>query len=661
MNYFRYTILLLLLAGFFVVRAQNHNIDSLIELVKTAPDDTNKVKMLNNIGWDISYENLEIGLDYAMQGYNLTKKLHYDRYYSSICGTVAAILADQGQYDNAIRYYHEGINKALKYHNYEDLGDLHTGMASMYQKREEFRQSLAENLAALEAFRKSSRETAIYAVYNNMGSVYEQMNKLDSALYYLNICYDYNLKKGREGKLVYNCINLADIYYAQKNLPKAMALSEQAVEIGRRLKISYVLAPALMQKAQCMAAEKKYQEAIPYFEEALSMSKTSGEIDMLKNATWHLSDSYRNISNYEKAYEYLQEYEVYKDSMFNIENNKQIRLMEAKFENGKKQKEIELLHEKTKAQELKSEKNRLFLSIAIISVVGLLIIAFVLYSRNLLRKKANAKLEIVNREIQLQKELVEHKNKEITDSIYYAKRIQKALLTSDNYIRRHLPEFFVTYMPKDIVSGDFYWAIHANSRFYIMAADCTGHGVPGAMMSMLCINFLNEIITERHITEPEAILNQLRKDVIRALNPEDSTEESQDGMDCTLIAMDLTRKHLDYSAANNSFYILRNGNIIVCRADKMPVGKSPREHEPFKQYEQTLEPGDFIIMLTDGYADQFGGTHGKKFKYKQLEELLISHAHLAPAELKALLESTITSWRGNLEQVDDITVIGIKV
>jgi serine phosphatase RsbU (regulator of sigma subunit) len=227
--------------------------------------------------------------------------------------------------------------------------------------------------------------------------------------------------------------------------------------------------------------------------------------------------------------------------------------------------------------------------------------------------------------------------------------------------------FFILYKPKDIVSGDFYYALshkHTGSTseiFYLCTADCTGHGVPGALMSMLAIASLNESVIIKNISGPEKILDSVRSSLINSLNPEGMEEESKDGMDCILCAFDFENNKLEYAAANNSFYVIRDKNLIQSKTDKMPVGKSPKEDQGFTLHTMDLQKGDVIYTLTDGYADQFGGEKGKKFKYKQLEEKLMSICDKPMEEQKAILDSTIENWKGNMEQVDDILLIGIRI
>jgi serine phosphatase RsbU (regulator of sigma subunit) len=227
--------------------------------------------------------------------------------------------------------------------------------------------------------------------------------------------------------------------------------------------------------------------------------------------------------------------------------------------------------------------------------------------------------------------------------------------------------FFILFKPKDIVSGDFYYAQahkpngHPNELFYICTADCTGHGVPGALMSMVGISRLNESILEKNIVHPNEILDNVRKGIIDSLNPEGSEEESKDGMDCVLCAYDFRNSRLEFAAANNPLWLVRDKQVVEYKPDKMPVGKYGDDIKPFTLQSVDLKEGDIVYTFTDGFADQFGGPKGKKFKYKQLQDILLENHHLPLDEQKEILNKKFEDWKGNLEQVDDVTIIGIKV
>jgi ligand-binding sensor domain-containing protein/serine phosphatase RsbU (regulator of sigma subunit) len=269
-------------------------------------------------------------------------------------------------------------------------------------------------------------------------------------------------------------------------------------------------------------------------------------------------------------------------------------------------------------------------------------------------------------EVVSQKELVEEKQKEIVDSINYARRIQRALLASEQLFNKNLRNYFVLFQPKDIVSGDFYWASPlANGNFALVTADSTGHGVPGAMMSMLNISCLNEAINERKMTNPGDILNHVRQRIIESLSQDGSLEGGKDGMDCSVVCFDFKNKKLTYSAANNPVWIIRkNGEgeeLIELKPDRMPVGKHDRDTISFSAHTVDLKEGDVVYTLTDGISDQFGGPKGKKFTYRHLKELLKKESVKPLPEIKETLSKTIDNWKGSLEQVDDMLMIGVKI
>lgn len=255
---------------------------------------------------------------------------------------------------------------------------------------------------------------------------------------------------------------------------------------------------------------------------------------------------------------------------------------------------------------------------------------------------------------------LEEKNKEIIDSIHYARRIQSTLLAHTAFLKQHMPYHFILFKPKDIVSGDFYWATLREDKFYVAVCDSTGHGVPGAFMSLLNTSFLNEAINEKNILEPNEIFNYSRKRLIESI----SQDGGKDGMDGILVCVDKKNNKITYSAANNAPLLIRNVNgkkeLIYLKVDKMPVGKGETTHS-FSLNEIELQKGDTVYLFTDGYADQFGGPKGKKFMYKQLEEIFYSISDEPLEEQRETLDKAFEKWKGDLEQIDDVLIMGIRI
>lgn len=270
----------------------------------------------------------------------------------------------------------------------------------------------------------------------------------------------------------------------------------------------------------------------------------------------------------------------------------------------------------------------------------------------------NKSLVLYNDEIKNQKLKLEEKNKGITDSINYASKIQQAILPTDLKLSYLLKDYFLFFLPKDIVSGDFYWIEKVNNKTYIAIADCTGHGVPGAMVSVVCINALNRSIQEFNLIQPKDVLNKTRELVIEAFN--EKNKMIKDGMDIAICCIDSESNKLLFSGANNPLTIIRNNEATTLLADRQPIGKFSFG-KPFTQQEKILKKGDLIYMYSDGFADQFGGEKGKKYKSSSLINFLSNHSNKTLNEQKKILQDEFMSWKSNFEQIDDVCILGFKI
>ena len=641
--------------------AQLMNIDSCLTILKTAKEDTNKVLLLDAIAWEISYSSLQKGIDYSNQSYKLAKKINYERSYSRICNTQAAIYTDMAEIPKALDFCLEGLKYAKKCNQPRGQVSLYNSLGNIYSKRKDSQKSLYYYLQSVAIAKICQPDILPVAPYGNIVGIYTANKKLDSAMYYANLCLDYNLKHKNKDRLSNNYISLSEIYYELKDTEKCLKAATDAVNASIAINDDYTLAHCYIQLSNAYYLKKDLKSAIDALDKATICVKKTGDIPAFETIAEYYSIYYEELGDFKNSLKYFKEYKMYRDSALNAETIQQEKNAEAKYENEKKQREMELLGEREKKNEIENQKKKIYLSAAILGIVVLGFVLVILYRNNVLKQKTNKSLEAFNKEINHQKELVEVKNKEITDSINYAKRIQQSILTSENYFKKHTTDFFILFKPKDIVSGDFYWALNHQQKFMLMTSDCTGHGVPGAMMSMMGINYLNEIVNEKGIANPAEILNQLRTDIIKALNPEGSLIETKDGMDCCLCSFDFKEMKLTYANANNNFYIIRGKELIVSKSNKMPVGAGHSADKSFDEFVIDIKKGDLVITLTDGYADQFGGQKGKKFKYKQLEELLFTNAHLPLKDIKNKLNDAIEYWRGDLEQVDDICIIGVKI
>jgi serine phosphatase RsbU (regulator of sigma subunit) len=300
---------------------------------------------------------------------------------------------------------------------------------------------------------------------------------------------------------------------------------------------------------------------------------------------------------------------------------------------------------------------------------GLLTLSVAVFSAFLIRTRYRLTLNEIRIRLELgkSKQIIEekheevlHQKKEITDSINYAKSIQRAFMPTEEQFNLNFKDSFVFFKPKDIVSGDFYWLYQKDNLLFYATADCTGHGVPGGFMTMLGLSFLDEIIESKSTENPAEALNLIRDKIVNTLKQSGNIGENKDGMDITICCIDKTKNELTYSSANNSLYMIRNNELTIYKGDRQPCGFY-HENKPFSAHTITLNSNDCIYTFTDGFADQFGGPKGKKFRYKQFEETLLNNVNESFSVQKNKLSSSLETWKGDLDQVDDILVIGIKI
>lgn len=418
---------------------------------------------------------------------------------------------------------------------------------------------------------------------------------------------------------------------------------------------------------QIYSGQKKFREAIVHLKISEGLAKEYGIVELSRDASQELYKIYSQTGEFKLAFDHYGNYISLRDSVNNIETQRAAITQQTLYEYDKKRIVEESKHaSELKIQEQKAEADSRAQRLVIISIsIVLLLVAvfsFLLYQRFQTTHRQKYLIELKEQETREQKKIIEEKQKEIVDSINYAKRIQLTLLAHDRFLQEHLPDHFVYYHPKDIVSGDFYWAAKREEKFFLAVCDSTGHGVPGAFMSLLSIGFLSEAINERGILQPNEVFDFVREKLKATV----SREGHSDGFDGVLFCIDLPTKQISYAAANNHPVLVHVADgadqckIIKLPADRMPVGKSERIM-PFSLFTLDYVAGNMLYLFTDGFADQFGGAKSKKFMYKQLYELLKDLSSKNMEEQGRSVSNAFDNWKGALDQVDDVCVFGIRI
>ena len=623
---------------------------------------------LYNIGYTNKNQgNSVTALDYCYRSLKIDEALGDKEGIATVLNTIGYIFDSQGRVKDALYNF----QRSLKIR--EEIGDLDgiattlNNMGYIYDNQGQPKEALKYYERSLKIREETGDKSGVALALNNIGSVYIDQGNDDLALGY----YQKALKLAEEvedrGEIAHSLSNIGSIYKGKGFYESALHYFERAMKLREALGYSEDIISSHIKMANVYLLQEKWQDAKRYSERALEMAKRLGFPELIGDAAEILASVYEKEGSGMKALGMHKLYIQMRDSIKNLETQKAFVSNQFKSDYEKKAaadsisftKEQQLQEAKIAQQqaEIKAKKNQQYALFGGLALV--ILFAGFMYNRFKITNRQKSIIELQKHEVEQQKVLVEVKNKEITDSINYAKRIQAAILPSSRVIREFLPESFVMYKPKDIVAGDFYWMERKQDKLLFAVADCTGHGVPGAMVSVICNNGLNRSVRENNLTIPGEILNKTRELVISEF--EKSEEDVQDGMDISLCSVKANGNNIDieWAGANTSLFYFHKGELLVIHGHKQPIGKVDNP-QPFPTNKITLAKGDAIYLLSDGFADQFGGPKGKKFKNKKLQELLRSVQSLSMDEQKKEFNRVFEEWRGDMEQVDDVTLAGIR-
>ena len=645
-----------------ISRAQN--IDSLLKILPQTKD-TNRVKTLIEISGYYNNKENEKALEYSLRALEAAKKANQPKFIARANVLVGNHYTSMGDYANAIEYLINGFDIYEKSKNNRGASRAANAIGNMYLGQGNYRKA-KEYYSLVIHFAKNINDTYGESLGNmGLSNVCSKTNDLKGALTYIEKSSAGFKEADRNFEYLASIVNKASILSEMQKYTEAYKTFLSCLPEVEKMGDKYFLSTIYLGLGNTLASLNKSKESLAYLRKALVVNRELKAMDDLKSIYQSMARSFKMQGNTDSAYYYLNKHLFLNDSLFKIENQQQINELEAKYQTQKKDAEIKAQHAKLitrdaeiKIRDAEDRKNALFRNALIIGLLLTVVFLIFVFRSNIQKKKAY-------QQVSQQKNIIEQKNTEILDSIEYAKRIQRTLLASDSFLNKQLNEHFILYKPKDIVSGDFYWAAEivdetGNKNFMLCTADCTGHGVPGAFMSLLCISFLNEITRDSRIIKPNEVFTKLKREIVLSLNPDEAVQ-TQDGMDAVLCRFDFKNMKLQMACANNPVLIVRNQEVIEIRPDKNPIGKNERTGYDFTLHNVDLQKGDMVYTFTDGYADQFGGESGKKFKYKQFKQMIFENRFLSMTEQKNKLEQAIDKWKGNLEQLDDILVIGIKV
>lgn len=639
-----------------LVRAQSFVVDSLEHLYYSESDPTKKIDLLFEAFDYWEQTDREQTIQIARSAHSIAQsqaKENLTRTYNLL----GIAYANNSQIDSALYYYELGLERANLFKDSLVMSKLYTNIGALYFATEDYDVCLEY----LEKAAKIEMQTFNFAdastTYANMGGIHAQLENFEEGEKMLLKAIELSEKNDDKPGLINAYHNLAYLYRMKHEFEKSKEIYSKEIELCEEFEFYYDAADAYQGLSTVYMEEGDFSNAMMYSNRALKLAKLINDVELILGSLMDLSESAFELNKHREAYLYMSEVLSWRDSLMVRQDRATFIEMERKFQADQTRKENQILQQQNSIAQLENEKSRQDLQQSRIiiwsSIVGLLLLigmAISLFNRNKIKQRANDELKEAN-------DIIREKNDDITASLEYASKIQEALLPTKENNTLFTDSFFML-LPKDIVSGDFFWYSERNGHKVFTAVDCTGHGVPGAFMSMIGNTFLHEIINEQGITTPGEILNRLREKVVTALSTRDARK---DGMDMALCTLDENQMILQYAGANNPLWYWQNGEVKEIKADKQPVGYMPERERPFTNHEIKVNKGDRIYVFSDGYPDQFGGPKGKKFKYKQLRDLIQETAHHPMSEQKRILMDKFHEWKGDLEQIDDVCLVGIEV
>jgi serine phosphatase RsbU (regulator of sigma subunit)/tetratricopeptide (TPR) repeat protein len=669
--------------------AQTLEIDSL-KTTLVSLKGNKKVDVLNKLSLRLINSDPRQASEYVNTALSLAQKQEYIRGTADSYNIIGTFHHLQGNYPKALNHYLKSLEVYQKNKDLPGQAATLLNIGALYQSQGDFKQATSRYEQSLKIERKLGNTLGIANCYINMGNAYSIQKNYNTGIRYLEKALNIYTKENSIKNIATCLNNMANIYDDLQDYPQALKYYQQALSKLEKIDNKIGVSVCLANIANIYRILGENEEALEYALQSFEVAQSIGSKDDMKNAAFTLSQIYAMEEDYARAYQYLNVYLTWQKMMFNEENVKKIAGLQATYDIAQKENEIALL---AKENELKQFFIYAIL-VGLILAIGLLGFAFWAYKQKIKSNKAletqkevienknqkleqseqilrqtNQQLHEKSEELASSRDILEKQNLQIADtnknmraSISYAQRIQEALLPPLPTMKTFFSDWVVFYEPKDIVSGDFYWYAELEGIYYIAAVDCTGHGVPGAFMSMIGHAFLNQILKIQNITEPGDILNKLHDNVRQALHHD--TARRQDGMEMVLCAINPDKKEIKFAGAVTPMLMFEKKGYRVLMGERQSIGGSYNfrdEDVPFATQTISYESPTMLYMFSDGYQDQFGGERGRKFSKARFYELLETLHTLPVGTQYDKLKNNFLEWQKDNNQIDDVMVIGLKL
>jgi len=741
---------LIFLVSVQVTFAQDTALDSLQKLLqKDTTENIQRIKRLNQAAWLLRNSSIHTAQKFAEEAQSISERLQYTEGIAESSGMLGLLYYREGLYDLSVKQHFISLNLYEKLGNDKYLAYRYNDIANVYVEQDFFDKAIEFYKKSMQIKEKIQDVDGLSTTLKNLSNLYIKQKKYDEALTYAAQALPMtDLSKNLKTKADLLTF-IGEIYLAQDKLAWAFNYFDKAIRIRKQINDKFSMPRLLNNMGEACNRRKNYKQALIYYDSAIQMATETINRNELQQSYEKIVEVYRAKQDYKTAYEFEKKSLLLKDTIYNEYSKEKIAIMQTFFDNEKHKDALDILEKDKQIQQDKIQQQRLLLYFSVFILVLLVIIVLLLWKTIHAKKQVALKLAQQNQAIEIQRKELEIKNRDVLASIMYAQRIQTAILPTEEQILEVLPQCFVLFKPRDIVSGDFYWFAEVKSQqvdvrdvhhdvsgdrltvrfqtenanvesrytaqndsvlrsidpllatnFYhmtpksiIAVIDCTGHGVPGAFMSMIGNDLLNEIVKEKNIHSPELILSELHRGIRHVLRQD--TTDNRDGMDAVICVIDKQHEVLEYAGAMNPLYVIQDyslrthsefwtsitkyilnekptishfdNQLFEIKGDKIPIGGQMGNRERvYTKYTIALAADQEHIPTTfylcsDGMQDQFGGIKNKKFMGKRLKALL-QEIHYKPLqEQKILIEKALNDWKGTNEQTDDILIVGVRV
>lgn len=660
---FKKTFLYFLILPALSLYCQNRVVDSLLNLGKSS-NDTTKVLLLSKAANIITRNDPGKGEIIGDSALKLARKIKYVNGIAAAYNSIAYAQNTTGKYDLAIQNLLNAIDEYTKIKHRNGLTNTYNTLANSYLGLRDFKKAYNNYYKCFELANAEPVNKWMIAVASiGLGNVLVEEKKYAQAIAYFTTAEKEFINTGATLNAAYARGMIGEAFFRDGNNTEAEKHILTAIPVFEKENDEYALGLNFYNLGSIEHAKKNYGKAIEYLKKSLNFSLKRNAWDNIQENAHFLAQVYEKANNPSEALNQYKLFMQYKDSVINKERTKAIADAESKYEAGKKEQQLLLKNLELEKSELKvSQRNNLIYVFAS-AVLLFIILLFFVYRGFIQKKKANVLLQNKNEEIEKQKAIIEEKNKDITDSINYSRHIQQAIIPSAKKVKQFLPNSFIIFKPKDIVSGDFYLVEEISGLIYLAVVDCTGHGVPGAMLSVFANSSIKNIIsTDRYRTNPAGVLTELCVQFKANLQSHKTSITLNDGVDMSLCIIDKVNNKMFFAGAKNGLLKFDGSSLQEYAANRWSIsGTNPEEHLVFSNHEIEINKGDKFYLSTDGFIDQFGGPKGKKFKQKQLKDLLVNYSTMSFDVQADHLINDFTLWKGVLEQIDDVTLVGFQI